>query len=80
MALLWATAIYTYGIGAAMAGKFGTSLGFAVFSAGTILAANVLGIATGEWKSTSSRTRKLLAFGMSAVLVAVIIVNLGGLF
>lgn len=80
MAGLWFTAIYAYGIGARLAGRFGTSLGFAVFSATGILAANFLGILTGEWKNTSHETRKLLAFGLAAVLLVVILINLGGLF
>ena len=80
MALLWLAAIVTYGIGATYVGKYGTSIGFTLYIAATILASSGLGIATKEWKGTSSRTRKLLAAGLAAILVSVLILNLGGLF
>jgi L-rhamnose-H+ transport protein len=79
MAILWLSAIVTYGIGATYVGKFGTSLGFTLYIASTILASSGWGIATGEWKGTSSRTRKLLVLGVATVLVSVLILNLGGL-
>ena len=80
MALLWLTAIVSYGIGATYVGKYGTSLGFTLYIAATILSSSTLGIATKEWKGTSSGTRKLLAAGVAAILVSVLILNLGGLF
>jgi L-rhamnose-H+ transport protein len=80
MALLWLGGIVLYGIGATLAGRYGTSVGFALFSASIILAANVGGILAGEWKSTSRRTRRLLALGMTTILIAIVVLNLGGLF
>jgi hypothetical protein len=35
---------------------------------------------TGEWKGSSSKTRKLLAAGISMILASVAILNLGGVF
>jgi L-rhamnose-H+ transport protein len=80
MALLWLGGIVCYGIGATLAGRYGTSVGFALFSASIILAANVGGILAGEWRSTSAKTRKMLALGMTAILIAIVVLNLGGLF
>jgi len=80
MALLWLGGMVSYGIGATLVGRYGTSVGFALFSASIILAANVGGILSGEWKSTSVRTRRLLAVGMAAILIAIVVLNLGGLF
>jgi len=80
MGLLWLGGIVFYGIGATLVGRYGTSVGFALFSASIILSANLSGILTGEWKSTSPRTRKLLGIGMAAILVAIVVLNLGGLF
>jgi L-rhamnose-H+ transport protein len=80
MALLWLGGMVSYGIGATLVGRYGTSVGFALFSASIILAANVGGILAGEWKSTSARTRRLLAVGMTAILIAIVVLNLGGLF
>jgi type II secretory pathway component PulM len=46
----------------------------------SVLSSTVLGVLTGEWKSTSARTRKLLAMGVAAILISVVVLNLGGLF
>jgi L-rhamnose-H+ transport protein len=80
MGLLWLGGILGYGVGAGFVGRFGTSLGFALFTAGQILASNLLGIFTGEWKSTSPRTMALLKGAVVAILISVIVLNLGGLF
>ena len=40
----------------------------------------MLGVLTGEWKATSSRTRQMLAAAVAVTLVSVIVLNLGGLF
>ncbi len=80
MALLWLGGMVGYGIGATLAGKYGTSVGFVLLAASIILASNLLGILTGEWKSTSPRTKKLLAVGIALIVASVIILNLGGLF
>jgi L-rhamnose-H+ transport protein len=80
MALLWLSGIVGYGIGATLVGRYGTSLGYALFIAAMILSSNLLGIATGEWKATSARTRKVLAVGVAVILISVVVLNLGGLF
>jgi L-rhamnose-H+ transport protein len=80
MGLLWLSGILGYGIGSVLVGKYGTSVGYAFFTASIILAANVLGILTGEWKGASSHTRKVLAAGVAVLLISVVVLNLGGLF
>lgn len=80
MALLWLAGIVCYGIGATLVGKYGTSLGFALFMAVSILTSNLLGIWMGEWKDISRRTANQLALGVGIVLISVIVLNLGGLF
>lgn len=80
MAVLWAIAIFSYGVGATMIGKYGTSVGYALLVAMTIMASTSVGVFTGEWKGASSNTRKLLATAMAVVLASVIVLNLGGLF
>jgi L-rhamnose-H+ transport protein len=80
MALLWLGGMVGYGIGATLAGKYGTSVGYVLLAASIILASNLLGILTGEWKATSPKTRKLLAAGIALIVGSVIILNLGGLF
>ena len=80
MAFLWLGAIVSYGIGATFVGKYGTSVGFTLYIAASILSSNAIGLVTGEWKGSSSNTRKLLAAGISMILASVAILNLGGLF
>src|SRR5208337_4551191 len=58
MGLLWLSGMVGYGIGATLMGKYGTSLGYVVFTAMLILSTNFLGILTGEWKATSPVTRR----------------------
>lgn len=80
MALLWLSGIVGYGIGASMAGRYGTSVGFTLFIAAQILVSNLLGVLTGEWKSTSISTRRYLLAAVLGTLVTVSVLNLGGLF
>jgi type II secretory pathway component PulM len=51
-----------------------------LFVATSILLANAFGLMTGEWKGTSRRTRKLLFAAVAFILIAIIVLNLGGLF
>jgi L-rhamnose-H+ transport protein len=80
MALMWIGAISIYGIGATLVGAFGTSMGYMLFVATSILLANAFGLFTGEWKGTSPRTRKLLFTAVGFILLAIIVLNLGGLY
>jgi len=80
MALLWLTGVLGYGVGANLIGVYGTSLGFALMQSAQILSANVSGILAGEWEGTSVGTKKLLAGAVAAILVSVVVLNLGGVF
>jgi L-rhamnose-H+ transport protein len=80
MGVLWLSGILIYGIGTTLVGRYGTSMGYALFVTATILSANLLGLVTGEWKGTSRPTRKLLAIGLAVILIAVVVLNLGGMF
>ena len=80
MAFTWIGAVLIYGIGATMVGAFGTSIGYMLFVATSILLANALGLLTGEWKGTGSRTRKFLIAAVAFILIAIVVLNLGGLF
>ena len=80
MAVLWIAGVLLYGAGATLVGVYGTSVGFTLYIALSVLSSTVLGMLTGEWKSTSSRTRKLLTLGLAALLISVVVLNMGGLF
>ena len=53
MALIWVTAVLSYGIGATLVGADGTSVGYMLFIAASILFANAFGLMAGEWKGAS---------------------------
>jgi hypothetical protein len=63
-----------------MVGKYGTSVGYALLVAMTILSSTSVGVVTKEWKGTLPQTRRLLATAMSVVLLSVVVLNVGGLF
>lgn len=77
MSLAAVVAVCGYGVGAMLLGRFGTSIGFALFMGMTIFASNGLGVLSGEWKSTSTMTRGILGAGMLVVVVSVVILNAG---
>lgn len=80
MAGLWGTGVFCYGVGATLAGPYGTSIGFTLFMASSILASNILGIWSGEWKATTPLTRRILIAGLIVILISVVILNLPGFF
>ena len=80
MAMTWIIAVLGYGMGATLVGADGTSVGYMLFVAASILFANAFGLMAGEWKGTSMRTRRLLFTAVAFILVAVVVLNLGGLF
>jgi len=80
MGLLWLSGMIGYGIGATLVGRYGTSLGYALFTTSIILSSNFLGILTGEWKATSAGTRRVLAAAVVVILISVLVLNLGGLY
>ena len=80
MGVLWLSGIVIYGYGATLVGKYGTSVGFALFVPAQILASNTLGIVAGEWKGTAPLTQRLLYAGVGVIVLSVLILSLGGLF
>ncbi len=80
MAASWICAVLGYGFGATLVGAAGTSTGYMLFIASTILFATAFGQMAGEWKGTSPRTRKFLFAAVAFILAAVVVLNLGGLF
>jgi len=80
MAMMWLSGLLLYGGGATLSGRYGTSVGFTLFVAITVLSSTVVGVLAGEWKSTSRPTRRLLALGVAALVLSVVVLNVGGLF
>lgn len=80
MAILWLGGVLGYGMGSTFFGKSGTSFGFAFLIASTVLVSNLLGLFSGEWTGTSPRTRRLLMSAVVAVVLAMVVLSLGGMF
>jgi L-rhamnose-H+ transport protein len=76
MAALWIVSFYFYGMSAAKLGSWGPVIGWAFFIGLICVLANVIGIAQGEWKGTSPRTRRVMGIGL-ALLVATLLVQAG---
>lgn len=79
MAVLSLGAFIGYGRGALIMGKYGTSVGWALFVAANVVASTVAGLLMGEWKGTSPNTRRLLFAAVAVLLFTVVILNMGGL-
>lgn len=80
MAVVWLAGLFLYGWGATLAGEYGTSVGFTLFIAMSVVSSTVMGLLAGEWNSTSKHSRRLLAAGVAAILISVAVLNLSGLF
>ncbi|MGC9197559.1 MAG: L-rhamnose/proton symporter RhaT [Acidobacteriaceae bacterium] len=77
MGVIWFVATIPYGMGAYYLGRLGTSVGWAVYLAFTLLVANLFGFITHEWKGTSVKARRTLYAGLSVLLVAVFVLAIG---
>jgi L-rhamnose-H+ transport protein len=80
MGVLWVSGIMTYGYGTTLVGKYGTSVGFALFVTAVILASNTLGMVTGEWRGTATLTRRLLYAAVGVIVLSILVLSSGGLF
>lgn len=80
MALLWLGGIFGYGMGSTFLKGSGTSFGFAFLITSTVLISNLLGVFSGEWNGTTTRTRRLLTGAVVTVLISMLILGLGGMF
>eukprot|EP00052_Salpingoeca_macrocollata_P017839 m.145992 g.145992 ORF g.145992 m.145992 type:complete len:371 (-) comp20516_c0_seq7:48-1160(-) len=79
MGVLWYSGNILYGIGVQIIGSLGTVLGWPVFMSFMVIAANVFGFSTGEWKGTTARAKAIMAVGLLILLIAVAIVAVGSL-
>jgi L-rhamnose-H+ transport protein len=73
MGVLHFTCQITYGMGAYYLGRLGTSVGYAILLAGSLIMANVLGFLMGEWNLASKRSTHILYGGLMILILGVII-------
>ena len=77
MGVIWFVATIPYGMGAYYLGRLGTSVGWAVYMAFTLLVANIFGFLTHEWTGAPRRARRTLYAGLSVLIVAIVVLAVG---
>lgn len=77
MGVLWFLAMIPYGMGAYYLGHLGTSVGWAINIAASLILANGLGFLTGEWKRAPRRSRAVLYWGLIVLLAAMATLGAG---
>ncbi len=70
MGLMWMGSIALYGVATTYLGPSGAAIGWGLFSIFVILAANISGILTGEWRSVGSGPLRKLGVGLSLLTLA----------
>jgi L-rhamnose-H+ transport protein len=77
MGIIWFVATIPYGMGAYYLGRLGTSVGWAVYMAFTLLVANVFGFVAGEWTRAPARALKTLYTGLAVLIAAIVVLGIG---
>ena len=77
MALSHFACLFFYGLSAWKLGVLGTSVGFAIFEAFSIIVANGLGVMTGEWKGADSRGMRWMAIGLTVLVLGIVVISVG---
>ncbi|MDA3866556.1 MAG: rhamnose/proton symporter RhaT [Salinivirgaceae bacterium] len=72
--VLWYFSIMFYGMGGSNLGKSGASIGWATMQSVAIVAANIAGILSGEWKGASVKHFSIMFSGMAVLIVGIIII------
>ena len=70
---LWFGSIFFYGIALSNMGQSGPSVGWAIFQALAIIAGNVAGFVSGEWKGTGSRPFFINILGIIFLLSGIVL-------
>ncbi len=77
MGTLWFLAMIPYGMGAYCLGRVGTSVGWAISIAASLIVANALGFLTGEWRIAAPAARQTLVVGLGVLISAMVILGKG---
>ena len=79
MAVLWLSGTLGYGVGATVAGKFGNSIGYAIYMAVLLLWSTLLGLITGEWRRSSPNTKRTMGFAVGLFVISVCVLGCSAL-
>jgi L-rhamnose-H+ transport protein len=71
MGLLWGGDIFLYGFASPRIGRLGPAIGWPLKLISGLIAANVAGYVTGEWKLTRAKDQRWMVWGLVVLLVAI---------
>lgn len=77
MGAIWFLATIPYGMGAYYLGRMGTSVGWALNIACSLIVANVLGFITREWKQAPPHALPVLYSGLGVLIVSIVLLAVG---
>lgn len=77
MGAIWIGCIMFYGAGASSLGKLGTTVGWLILMAVTVLVGNLWGVVTGEWKAAAPKAKQRMMQGLLLLISSVMLVGLG---
>jgi L-rhamnose-H+ transport protein len=77
MGLMWIASFYLYGLGAALLGRSGSTIGWPILVSVSIAVGVLCGLGKGEWQGAPARARTLLWGGLALIVLAVLIIPLG---
>jgi L-rhamnose-H+ transport protein len=78
-ACLWLFGMLGYGVGASEMGKYGNSIGFAVFMAVMLIWSSALGLIAGEWKAASSVAKMRMRAGLALIIASMSVLGISTL-
>jgi L-rhamnose-H+ transport protein len=77
MGAIWFVATIPYGMGAYYLGRLGTSVGWALYMASTLIVANAFGFITREWTGAPARAIRTLYMGLGILIMAIVVLSIG---
>lgn len=77
MGAIWFVATIPYGMGAYYLGRLGTSVGWAVNIASSLIVANGFGFLTREWTGAPARAIRTLYAGLGILIAAIVLLAVG---
>jgi L-rhamnose-H+ transport protein len=77
MGAIWFVATIPYGMGAYYLGRLGTSVGWAVNIAFSLVVANIFGFLTREWTGAPKNSLRALYSGLAVLIAAIVLLAVG---
>lgn len=79
MGLLWFSGVVFYGISVVDFGRYGNSIGWPIFQSMQIIAANIWGVITGEWRGACAKAKRLGILGLFLLICGIAVLGFSGI-